>query len=102
MGRGDDPHIYRDILFARQALNGLFLKHAEQLGLRESAHVPDLVEEQRAVVRLLKPSDAPRVRSGEGATFVTEEFAFEESFRNGRTVHRDEGLSHTIAVLVNR
>lgn len=54
--RGDDPHIHLDGPRAAHALEGLLLKDAEDLGLRLQAHVPDFVEEQRAVVRHFEAS----------------------------------------------
>ena len=45
---------------AAHALELSLLKHAEQLDLRRSGYLADLVEEERAAVRLLEAADARR------------------------------------------
>src|SRR5687767_8968078 len=55
---GDDADVYVHGLAATDALNLLRLDRSQQLRLRFSAEVADLVEEQRAAVRQLEPADA--------------------------------------------
>src|SRR2546428_2038061 len=57
------------------------LEHAQELALHGHAHVPDLVEEERAAVRQLEETLARRVRPGEGTLRVAEELALEERVR---------------------
>ena len=47
----DHPHIDLDRLAAADALDHLFLQHAQQFCLERQVHVADLVEENRALVR---------------------------------------------------
>ena len=67
------------------------MKDAEDLGLRLQAHVPDFVEEQRAVVRHFEASGPGLIRAGERALFMPEQLAFDEFFGDGGAVHRDHG-----------
>ena len=61
VGRGDDAHVDLDRVRVADALELALLQHAQQLRLQRRAHRPDLVEEQRALVRLLEAS-LPRCR----------------------------------------
>ncbi len=100
--RGDDARVDADRLLAAYALKRLLLQDAQQLHLRVHAHVADLVEEERASVRLLKPADAARIGAGESAFLMTEKLAFQQRLRNGTTIHRDERLIGPRAVLIDR
>ena len=60
MGGGDDAHIGAD---RRAAADGgvlALLQHAQQPRLRLERHVADLVEEQRAALRLLEAAGTAR------------------------------------------
>jgi len=70
--------------------------------LQFKRQVADFVKEQRAAVRGLKSPDGLGDRARECATFVTEEFAFEQADRNRGAVHRDETLVPTWAGLMDR
>jgi hypothetical protein len=72
------------------ALELLFLEHAQQLGLQVGADLADLVEQQRAAVGELEAAFALLVRAGEGAAFVAEQLALEQRFRQRGAVHADE------------
>ena len=75
---------------AAQPLELLFLKHAQDLRLRALAHVPDLVEEERAAVGLLEPADAQPVGARERALLVAEELGLEQVLLQRRAVDLDE------------
>ena len=62
----------------------------QQLGLQRRLHLADLVQHQRAAVRLLELADARRRGAGEGAALVAEQLALEELGRQRRAVHLHE------------
>src|SRR5690606_680233 len=66
------------------------LKNAEQLDLHIEAHVPDLVEKERAALGKLEASDSGADRSGERALLVTEQLALEQLARDRAAVDGDE------------
>ena len=80
-------------LLAAEARNGALLQHAKQLDLHRQRHVADLVEEQRAAVRLLEQAVLEPHRTGERAPLVPEQLGFEQVLGNAAAVHRDERLA---------
>ena len=54
-------------------------------------NVAHFVQEQRPAVRQLEAADLLRQGAGEGSSLVAEQFAFQQSGRNGGAVQRDEG-----------
>ncbi len=60
MGRREDADIDLDVLAVPQPADRLLLEHAEQLHLQRERQLADLVEQQRAVVRLLEQACACR------------------------------------------
>src|SRR5262245_53582538 len=101
MSGGEHPDIHRHVFSATEPLDGSFLEHAQELGLGAGLQIADFIEEQSAAVRLLKATDAAGLRTGEGAAFVTEEFALEQSVGNGGAIDSDERFGRAIAVLVD-
>ena len=75
---------------AADAVELAVAQHAQQPRLQVERHVADLVEEQRAAVGLLEAAAARRLRAGEGAALVAEQFAFEQVLGDRRGVDRDE------------
>src|SRR5438270_655681 len=67
-----------------------FLEHAEELPLHARAHLLDLVEEERAAVRLLEEALPVPDRAREGARDVAEELRVEERLGDGGAVRGDE------------
>ena len=100
--RGEDAHVHENCLGPADTLKGLLLEHAQQFHLGARREVADLVEEECALVRLLKTTDAPLVGAGERAAFVAEQFAFEKIFGDGGAIDGDEGRFGARAVLVDR
>src|SRR5262249_30213457 len=84
-----------------QALVLAVLEDAQQLRLHGEAHLPDLVEEEDAAVRLVEATGARRERAGEGALLVSEELRFEERIRERRAVERDERAGGARRALVD-
>ena len=97
----NQPHIDLDRLRAAQALELLFLQHAEQLGLQLRGDVADLVEEQRPLVRQLETPDFLADGTGEGTLLVAEQFAFQQSRGDGGAVEFDEGTGRSRTQLVH-
>ncbi len=90
VGRGDYARLHPERFEAADARELAFLQHAQQLGLQLDRQIADFVEEERAAAGLLDLARAPLGRAGEGPALVAEEFAFEQSVRDGRAVHGDE------------
>ena len=84
IGRGDEPDVDADRLVAAEALEFLFLQHAQEFRLQLERNVADLVEEQRAAVGQLEAADLLRDRAGERALLVAEQLAFEQAGREWR------------------
>src|SRR6266540_763797 len=101
VGGRQDADVHRDVLSGAQALDGPFLKYAQKLGLSAGIEVADFVEKQRAALGLLEAADTARLRAGEGAAFVAEQFALQQRFRDGGAVDGDEGRLRPVAVLVD-
>ena len=65
------------------------LDRAQQLGLRRRRQVRDLVQEQRALVRVLELA-APAAHTGRGAILDAEQLRLEQGLDDRGAVHRDE------------
>src|SRR3546814_8782279 len=78
------------------------LEHAQQPRLRVHGHVADLVEEQRAALRLLETTGRPLLRTGEGAALVPEQLGFDELARDRRHVDGNEGTGPSWPEIVER
>ncbi len=87
-GRGDDAHVDRDLGAAADALEGLIDQHAQNLVLRLARHVGDLVDEQRAAVRLFERADLAALRAVAG--FDAEQLDFHLLRHDGGGVDHDE------------
>ena len=74
-----------------QALHFTFLQHAQKLHLHVSRNFADLVEEKRTAVGLQEAAVVPLNRARKSAALITEQLGFQNGFRQGRTVNRDEG-----------
>jgi hypothetical protein len=102
VGRGDHAHIDVDLLVASKLGELGVLEHVKQLCLQCRFHLADLVEEDRAAVRLLEFADAGRGRAGERAFLVAEQLALEQLRGQGSAVDLDEGLVAARGALMNR
>jgi hypothetical protein len=63
--------------------------------------VADLIEEKRSLMGLFEAADAALIRASKGAAFVSEQFAFQQVFRNGRAIDGDERGFTAVTVLVD-
>ncbi len=87
---------------AADAVEVAVRQHAQKSGLKIKWHVPDLVEEQGAVLGLLEAAAPHGLGAGEGAALVAEQLRFQQVLRDRRGVQGDEGLLRAWAVLVQR
>ena len=73
------------------------LEHVQELALERRMQIPDLVEEDGAVIGRFELADLELVSSGESPALVTEELALQKLSRHGGAVHLDERarLAHT-------
>ena len=97
---GHDAHV--GLLDAGRA-NAVVLtgrKHAEQLHLREQAHLGDLVEEERPGRCLLEVAGPHLCRAGVGALFGAEQLGLHQLMRDRRAMYRDERRFAPRAVVV--
>src|SRR5258706_5349594 len=91
VGGSQHPHVHPQGVLAAHPLEGLLLERPQHLGLGLEAHVPDLVEEERALIRELELAAPPRHRPGEGAALVAEELGLDQLLGDRRAVDLDEG-----------
>jgi hypothetical protein len=100
--RREDAYVRADPLVAADALHLVAPEHAQELRLELDVEVADLVDEERAAVRLFEDTDARLGRTGERAALVTEERGLEERARHGGKVEDDERSGRARALLVER
>jgi hypothetical protein len=91
VGRCNDAERRRALGTTTDAPKAVFLEHAEDLCLSAQWKFPNFIKKKRAAVGFFDATEAPFCRAGEGATLHTKQLRFEEWFRDGGAVHRDEG-----------
>src|SRR5688572_18540710 len=101
MRRRENAHVGATLLAAADALERTLLENAQQFHLHVEAHVPDLVQEQRAAIGELEAADARRQRAREGAFLVTEQLALQQLARNRAAVDGHERPTTARRKLVN-
>ncbi len=100
--RCDQADVDRDRASAADPVDFTLLERTQQLGLDGRSQLSDLVQEQRAAAGQLELSLLTGDGSGERALFVTEELAFQESFRQRGAVDGNERAAGALAVPVQR
>src|SRR5581483_5450925 len=90
--RGDDADVDAHVVLAAEARELAVLQHLQQLRLQREAHVPDLVQEHRAVVRELELARLLLERAGECAALETEQLGLEQLGWEGGAIHLHERL----------
>ena len=93
VGRADEPDIHRNRLAATDPHHAAVLDGSQEFRLQMQRDVADFVQEERPAVGLLELAHMVRMRIGERALHMTEEFALEQGFRNGAGIDRHHGLS---------
>ena len=98
--RSDDADIHRDVPCPADTADVFFLQDAQQLALQIVRHRADLIEQQRAAVRLF---EQPRSVHGAGKTALgrSEQNALQQTLRNGCAVLRQERAAFARPVIVN-
>jgi hypothetical protein len=84
------------------AMNVAVLEEAQEQRLHAQAHLADLVEEDRAAVRLLEEPRLVAIGAGEAAAHVTEQLRFEQRVRHAGAIDRHERTRAARAVVVHQ
>ena len=100
--RRDHAHVHAPRGRLADAPQLAFLDHAQQPELHRRRHLADLVQEDRAAVRLLEQPAAVRRRAGERAARVAEELGLQQRLRQRPAVLGDEGPGAASAVVVDQ
>jgi hypothetical protein len=74
----DDPDVERNFRASPHGSGGSLLERPKKLRLETERHVPDLVEEESATLRLEQQPPVVLARVREGATNVSEQLALEQ------------------------
>lgn len=101
VGGGDDADVGFESLFATEALKAFLLDDAKEFGLEGGVEFADFVEEECAAAGAFEDAVAAGDGSGEGAAFVSEQFAFDQGRGEGGAVDGEEGLLRAAAVNVD-
>ena len=86
----DDANIHFDWRVTANPIELAVRKNSQEASLCFRRHVTNLVEKECAAIGLLEAPCALSGSAGEGAFFMTEQFRFDQIFRNRRHVERDE------------
>jgi hypothetical protein len=98
--RRDDPGVDLPRAGPADTLDRHFLDGAQQLGLRRRGEIRDLVEKQRAAMRVLEFA-APRSHARRDAILDPEQLRLEQRLDDRRAVDRDEGTLAARGQIVN-
>jgi hypothetical protein len=102
VGRRDNAHVDLNGAGAAQALELLFLKYAEKLGLQFQRKISDFIQKQRTPVSQLEAACGLGHRSRKGASFMTEEFALQQVTGKRRAIESHKTVLAPRASLVDR
>src|SRR5207245_4378371 len=83
LGGADEAHIHLDRLVAADPLELPLLQYTQELDLHHRRDLPDLVQEDGALVRQLEPPLALPQRARKGPTLMPEEFGLKQRLRKG-------------------
>src|SRR5688500_8152433 len=86
---GDDPHVDWHGALASEPPHLVPLQHPKQLGLEVLRQLAELVQKDRAAVRLLEKTGA-RHSPGVSAALLTKELAFDQGGSDGAAIEDDE------------
>src|SRR5205085_854264 len=90
VGRGDDTDVYLDRTGAADTHDLAFLQRAKQLRLKSERQFADFIEGNAAALRGFESAKFCAYRTGKGALFVAEQFAFKKRVGNCGAIHADE------------
>ena len=100
--RREHAHVDPLVLGGTERSHLVLLQHAQELGLQRQRELADLVEEDRAVVRLHEQAVLVDPCIRERTLLVPEELALDEPLGHGREVHADERAVRARRVVVDR
>src|SRR3989441_5504831 len=100
VGGHDDADVYRDRSHPAHPAQLAVIEHLEELRLHLRRHLSELVEKQRSALCELEEPRLLGHRTGERASLVPKELVLEEVVRHRRTVHVEERLLPSPALLV--
>jgi len=101
VGGGNGTEITVNGFGAADALEGAFLKDAQELGLKVGREFTDFVEENGAAFGQFETTGLAGDGAGESAAFVAEQLGLKKVFGQGGAVDDDKGLVFALAVMVN-
>src|ERR1700687_3301224 len=84
---GDNSDVHSSGHSATQSFEFALLQDPQEPRLQFQRDIPNFIQEQRSVIRQLKPADLLRDRTREGSALVTKKLALEQTTRNGSAVH---------------
>ena len=87
MGGGHHADVHLDGLLRPHRHELLLLQDSEQPGLERGGHVPDLIQEERAPVRLTEKPRPAAHRPGKRPADVAEQLALQQTLRQRGAVH---------------
>jgi len=93
IGCDDQPNIHFHYFFAAHRIEFSFLKHAQHLGLNPKGHIPDLIQEEGAFVRLGKEPLGGSDGSCKRSLLVAEELALQECLGDRAQLMATKSLS---------
>ena len=94
-------NIDRRLFPAANPPEAAFLQGTEQLGLLRQRQFANLVEKQRATIRVLHQTQGALICSSERAAFMAEKLTHEEVGRNRAAVDRDKRVQRPFAVCMD-
>ena len=101
VGGRDDSNVKRNRFDRADSFYGPIVEHAEQLDLRVGGQFADLIQKKRTAVGRFENAFAVGMGIGECTADMPEKLAFDESFRQGAAVDRDERSFTTAAIAVD-
>ncbi len=101
VGRRDQADVDLDRTAGADRVDLAVLQRAQQLHLRVQRQLADLVEEQRAAVRLDELAGVLFGRAGEGALLVAEQDRFDQVLRQRAAIDGDERLAAAIGAALD-
>ncbi|HKS81207.1 MAG TPA: hypothetical protein VJR23_06845 [Candidatus Acidoferrales bacterium] len=86
-----EPSVHTNRMDAAEPFKFLLLHNSQKLRLKFEGNITDLIQEQRAFVGQIKTPNLPVERTREGTSFMTEEFALEQSSGDRSAIDFCEG-----------
>src|ERR1700733_10134952 len=98
---GKNAHVDVDFIGTADSTDLMILKDAQQFGLQADLHFPNFIQKKGAALSQLEAAGAPLISAREGASFVPEQFAFDQGLGDSSAVERNEGTFTAAGKIVN-